>query len=80
MSVGLALPDMGGLFKRRRIFDGLMPGRHARPTACIFAKCSRAFLIYISILERLSSRPQKNREAGETISAPLPSEVLFASP
>jgi hypothetical protein len=40
MSVGLALPDMGGFFKYRRIFGGLMSGRHARPTACIFAKCS----------------------------------------
>jgi hypothetical protein len=32
---------MGGLFKLRRILGGLMSGRVARPTASIFAKCSK---------------------------------------
>jgi hypothetical protein len=36
---------MGGLFKRRRIFGGLMSGRYARPTACIFAKCPKSIAI-----------------------------------
>jgi hypothetical protein len=52
MSVGLALPGMGGRSSAGFIFGGLMSGKYARPTAYVFTNCSSAFFIYISILER----------------------------